>query len=119
MKHRAPDQPTPNEQIQGFLQKVTYNNVRDSNFGPTNSLRFGQNNGFIIVRGLKFHCVFTTGALPVAIVNDRHHQKGTSHKTNQFLTPGTLKNAVLKLEKNLINKLNRHECKHLFPFYLF
>jgi hypothetical protein len=28
----------------------------DSNFGPTNSRRFGQNNGFKMVRGLKFHC---------------------------------------------------------------
>ena len=27
----------------------------DSNFGPTYSRRFGQNNGFKMVRGLKFH----------------------------------------------------------------
>jgi hypothetical protein len=53
VKHRTPDQPTPNhktfeptkQQIPGILQKVTYNNVCDSNFGPTNSRRFCQNNG--------------------------------------------------------------------------
>jgi hypothetical protein len=44
------------QQIPGFFQTVTYNNVCDSNFGPTNSRGFGQNNGFKMVRGLKFHC---------------------------------------------------------------
>ena len=44
------------KRIPGFLQKFTYNNVCDSNFGPTNSQRIGQNNGFKMVQSLKFHC---------------------------------------------------------------
>jgi hypothetical protein len=45
------------QQIPEFLLNFTYNNVCDSNFGPTSSRRFGQNNGFKMVRGLKFHCI--------------------------------------------------------------
>jgi hypothetical protein len=47
----------PKKQIPGFFAKIHIQyNVCDSNFGPTYSRRFGQNNGFKMVRGLKFHC---------------------------------------------------------------
>jgi hypothetical protein len=63
VKHRTPDQPTPDHKTfgprnaPGFLQKVTNNNVCYSNFEPKNSRRFGQNNGFKMVWGLKFQYI--------------------------------------------------------------